>query len=182
MSDCYIEDRECNSDEFQECERHFKCVCETHQKKLKPNRTILKCGSQGGVTLPVGTVAGAAFTLATVNVDSKGLKNRCIKFEFASNIVTTAAVLTLNFQVFKQCKDMPTPIPVGPIWTFSRLAAITEGNTFTFFVCDCDLCNDDCCTYSVVARVAGLATVGVTSINHASLSAIIVENDCNSCK
>ncbi len=180
MSDCYIEDRECDCDECEE----FNCniVCERPRKHLKPNRTILKCGSQGGVTIPLATIAGAAFTLATVNVDTKALKNPCIKFEFASNIVTTAAVITLNFQVFKQCKGILTPIPVGPIWTFSRLVAITEANTFTFFVCDCDLCNDDCCTYSVVARVAGVATVGVTSINHASLSAIIVDNNCNSCK
>uniref|UniRef100_UPI003260CE9E DUF4489 domain-containing protein n=1 Tax=Clostridium sp. NkU-1 TaxID=1095009 RepID=UPI003260CE9E len=47
-----------------------------------------------------------------------------MKFEFASNIVTTAAVISLNFQVFKQCKGMLTPIPVGPIWTFSRLVAV----------------------------------------------------------
>jgi len=65
-----------------------------------------------------------------------------------------------------------------PIWTFSRLVAITDANTFTFFVCDCDLCNDDCCTYSVVATVAGVATVGVTAINNATLAAIIVDNDC----
>ena len=180
MNDLDMRICECDCDECEDC--NCNIVCERPRKHLKPNRTILKCGSQGGVTIPLATIAGAAFTLATVNVDTKALKNPCIKFEFASNIVTTAAVITLNFQVFKQCKGILTPIPVGPIWTFSRLVAITEANTFTFFVCDCDLCNDDCCTYSVVARVAGVATVGVTSINHASLSAIIVDNNCNSCK
>ena len=180
MSDCYNEDRECDCDECEDC--NCNIVCKRHRKQLKPNRTILKCGSQGGVTIPLATAAGAAFTLATVNVDTKDLKNPCIKLEFASNIMTTAAVLTLDFQVFKQCRGVLTPIPVGPIWTFSRLVAVTESDSFSFFVCDCDLCNDDCCTYSVVARVAGAATVGVTSINHASLSAIIVDNDCNSCK
>lgn len=40
------------------------------------------------------------------------------------------------------------------------------------------MCNDDCCTYSVVATVAGVATVGVTAINNATLAAIIVDNDC----
>ena len=180
MNDLDMRICECDCDECEDCGCNI--VCERPIKRIKPNRTILKCGSQGGVTIPLATLAGAAFTLATVNVDTKGLKNPCIKFEFASNITTTAAVLTLNFQVFKQCRGVLTPIPVGPIWTFSRLVAVTESDSFSFFVCDCDLCNDDCCTYSVVARVAGAATVGVTSINHASLSAIIVDNDCNSCK
>lgn len=59
---------------------------------------------------------------------------------------------------------------------FSRLVAITDSNTFTFFVCDCDICDEECCTYSVVATVAGVATVGVTAINNATLSAIVVDN------
>lgn len=114
--------------------------------------------------------------MATVNVDTKNYENPCIKFEFASNIVTTAAVLTLNFQIFKQCGNQLVPLPVGPIWTFSRLVAITSSDTFSFFVCDCDSCREDCCNYSVIATVAGIATVGVTSISNATLSAIVVDN------
>ncbi len=72
MSDYYIEDRECDCDECQDC--NCNIVCERPRKHLKPNRTILKCGSQGGVTIPLATVAGAAFTLATVSVDTKALK------------------------------------------------------------------------------------------------------------
>ena len=37
-------------------------------------------------------------------------------------------------------------------------------------------CEAECCTYSVVATVAGVATVGVTSINNATLGAIVVDN------
>ena len=109
-------------------------------------------------------------------MDTKGFRKPCIKFEFASNIVTTAAVLSLNFQIFKQCKNQLVPIPVGPVWTFSRLVAVTASDSFSFFVCDCDICDTECCTYSVVATVAGVATVGVTSINNATLGAIVVDN------
>ncbi|WP_312430224.1 DUF4489 domain-containing protein [Lacrimispora sp.] len=182
MSDFYIEDRECNSDESQECERSFELVCETRQKKLKPNRAMLRCGNSGALVLPVNTTAGARFTLTTVSVNVKDFKKPCIKLEFTSDIATTAAFLILDFQVFKQCKDIATPIPIGPIWTFSRSLAITDSDIFSFFVCDCDICDDECCTYSVVTRVASTVTVGVTSINHASLSAFIVDNDCNACK
>ncbi len=171
---------ECDCDECQQdCTCNCSCTCERKKKYLRPNRSVLKCGSQGAVTLPLATVAGATFTLSTVSVDTRGLKNPCIKFEFASNVVTTAAVITLNFQVFKQCRGQLVPIPVGPIWTFARLVAVTDSNTFSFFVCDCDICDEDCCTYSVVATVAGVATVGVTAINNATLSAIVVDNaDC----
>ncbi len=162
-------------DRDNECE--CKCCCECERPKyLAPNRTLLKCGCPGAITLPVATVAGTNFTVATVNVDTKGFRKPCIKFEFASNIVTTAAVLTLNLQIFKQCKNQLVPIPVGPVWTFSRLVAVTESNTFTFFVCDCDICDEGCCNYSVVATVAGVATIGVTAINNATLSAIVVDN------
>lgn len=160
-----------------ECE--CKCCCECERPKyLAPNRTLLKCGCPGAVTLPVATIAGTNFTVATVNVDTKGFRKPCIKFEFASNIVTTAAVLTLNLQIFKQCRNQLVPIPVGPVWTFSRLVAVTESNTFTFFVCDCDICEEECCNYSVVATVAGVATLGVTTISNATLSAIVVDNTC----
>ena len=43
------------------------------------------------------------------------------------------------------------------------------------------ICEEECCNYSVVATVAGVATVGVTSINNATLSAIVVDNGCG-CK
>lgn len=166
---------DCHCDKPCDCECKLFCKCEK-RKNLRPNRTTLKCGTPGAVTLPLATLAGTAYTVATVNVDTRGFESPCIKFEFASNINTTAAVVTLNFQVFKQCKGQLTPIPVGPTWVFSRLVAITDSNTFTFFVCDCDICDEECCTYSVVATVAGVATVGVTAINNATLSAIVVDN------
>ena len=166
----------CESENRESC-YECKCCCECDRPQyLPPNRTLLKCGCPGAVTLPLATIAGTNFTVASVNVDTRGFRKPCIKFEFASNIVTTAGVLTLNLQIFKQCKNQLVPIPVGPVWTFSRLVAVTESNAFTFFVCDCDICEEECCNYSVVATVAGVATVGVTSINNATLSAIVVDN------
>ncbi|GLC82702.1 DUF4489 domain-containing protein [Lacrimispora brassicae] len=169
---CYDCDHKCS-----EC----KCICKFERipKPLKPNRTRLKCGiSSGPVTLPVETPAGAAFTLATVNVETKGMNQPCIQLEFASNIITTAASLILNFQIFKQCRNQMTPIPLGPIWTFSPLVEVTDGNTFSFSVCDCDTTCDECCFYSVVATQTEGATSGITTINNSSLAAIIIEGAC----
>ena len=182
MSDFYNRDCECDCDEFQECEQYFECICDTHQKRLKPNSTILKCGNSGSVVIPVGTVAGTRFTLSTISINARDFRKPCINLEFTSNIVTTAAALELNFQIFKICKGQVRPIPIGPPWTFSRLVAITDINAFSFIACDCecDSCDEGCCIYSAVVTVTSIATVGFTSINNASLSAIIVDNakDC----
>lgn len=178
MSDMSCNNCDCDQRDSYDCECRCCCECEK-TRPLAPNRTMLKCGCPGAVSLPVATLAGTSFTVATVTVDTKGFRKPCIKFDFASNIVTTAAVLTLNLQIFKQCKNQLVPIPVGPVWTFSRLVTVTSSDTFSFYVCDCDICDADCCTYSVVATVAGVATVGVTSISNATLSAIVVDNGCN---
>ena len=181
MSDQDMRTCECNcGKEIQDCNCNCSCVYERPRKYLNPNRKALKCGNQGFVTLPAATVVGAAIILATVNVNTKNYRRPCVRFDFAANIVTTAAVITLNFQIFKQCKGQLTPVPIGPVWTFSRLVAVTESDSFNFFICDCDICDDECCVYSVVATVAGIApeieeTIGDTAINNASLSAIIIE-------
>lgn len=178
MSDTNCNSCDCDQRETFECDCRCCCDCEK-VRPLAPNRSALKCGCPGAVSLPVATIAGTSFTVANVTVDTKGFRKPCIKFEFASNIVTTAALLTLNLQIFKQCKNQLVPIPVGPVWTFSRLVIVSSSDTFSFFVCDCDICDADCCTYSVVATVAGVATVGVTTISNATLSALVVDNACN---
>ncbi len=181
------------SDEYEDSETCYdcdnncsECICkfETIPKPLKPNRTRLKCGmSSGPIVFPVGTPAGVTFTLATVNADTKGMKLSCIQLEFAANIITTAAAIILNFQVFKQCRNQMTPVPVGPIWTFSPPTGVTEGNTigntFSFYVCDCDTTCNECCYYRVVVTQAGATTTGITTINNPSLAAIIVDGTCN---
>ena len=137
MSDMNYNNCEC--DQRESCDCDCKCYCECERcRALAPNRTTLKCGCPGAVTLPLATIAGTNFTVATVTVDTKGFRKPCIKFEFASNIVTTAAVLSLNFQIFKQCKNQLVPIPVGPVWTFSRLVAV-----MLHLQCSCNGCR--CC-------------------------------------
>lgn len=180
------------NDDYCDCDREYDCDCgcdcncryekcyhEKKTKNVKPSKTTLKCGMPGAVTLPLATLAGTTFNVATINLDTKNFDHPCIKFDFASNIVTTAAVLTLNFQILKQCGNQLVPLPVGPIWTFSRLVAVTSSDSFSFTVCDCDSCREDCCNYSVIVTVVGVATVGVTSINNATLSAIVVDNSCS---
>ncbi|WP_349947929.1 DUF4489 domain-containing protein [Lacrimispora sp. BS-2] len=161
------------------CSEH-KCVCKFERipKPLKPNRTRLKCGvSSGSVTLPVATLPGVTFTLATVNVETKGMKHPCIQLEFASNIITTAASLILNFQIFKQCRNQLAPIPIGRTWTFLSLDEVTDGNNFSFSICDCDLTCDECCIYSVIATQADVS-LGIATINNSSLTAVIVDAAC----
>ena len=151
------------------------------ERTLAEGRVLLKCGTPGTVTIPADTEAGTSFNLANLNVDAGRYKRPCIRLAFQTNILTSPATVTLNFQVFKQCKGQYTPTPVGPIWTFSRVAStIDEANAFQFAVCDCDTCDHGCCNYSVVAVTAGtVPTVGTTILNNASLTAAVVEAaDC----
>lgn len=162
----------CNDDSHKEID-----CCRKH----KETEVLLKCGTPGSITLPVITVAPASFPLTSLTLNTAGLCNPCIKFEFASNIITPAtAVVTINFQIFKLCRNQLTPTPVGGVWTFSRILNVGGSDTFTFIVCDCDVCPDDCCTYSVVATLP-VINVGITTITNATLSALVVENNCHCC-
>jgi len=179
-----FENRETCYDCDHKCSKR-KCVCklERIQKTLKSNRACLKCGtSTGTITIPVDTLAGVTFTLATVNVDTKCMNHPCIQLEFASNIIATASTQILNFQIFKQCGNLMAPIPVGPIWTFAPSVEFSEGgvftNTFSFSVCDCDTTCDECCNYRVVVTQVGVDTIGMITINTSSLAAFIVDSTC----
>ena len=164
------------------CARNTNRTCpDVNQATPAQNGLTMKCGSFGSVTIPAGTEAGATFPLANLNVNGDGYRKPCVRMEFQSNILNTAATVTLNFQVFKQCKYQFAPVPVGPIWTYSRApSAEEEANAFAFAVCDCDHCDCGCCNYSVVATVAGTAaTAGTTTLNNSMLMATIVEtSDC----
>jgi len=144
-------------------------------KKFQGNGILLKCGNSIPAVVGPTTPAGTSFTVSSFTLSTDNLYNPCIKFEFASNIVATAATITLNLQIFKLGKHQTTPIAIGPVWTFSRAAA-TSADTFTFIVCDSDFCPDNCATYSVVATTVG-ATLGTVAINNPILSALVVENE-----
>lgn len=96
--------------------RRKKCV-------LRPNRTFMKCSVPVTTNIPMTTASGTTFNLANLNIDTSKFHKPCIKFEFTSNILTAAGSLTFNFQINKQCKYQPTSFPIGPVWTFSRLAS-----------------------------------------------------------
>lgn len=169
------DENRCN-DENQEC-RGPKYCCEERKCILSPNRTFLKCSAPLTTNIPITTEADTTFNLANLNIDTSKFHDPCIKFEFASNILTAAGSLILNFQIFKQCKYQSTAFPIGPVWTFSRLASsVGENDVFTFPVCDCDACEDECCNYSVVVTVESLETQAGIVINNATLSALVVDN------
>ncbi|UZQ49315.1 DUF4489 domain-containing protein [Clostridium kluyveri] len=159
----------CSKHEFEPCKKKIEKFCPT----------IIKCSSPGSVTLPAATVAGTAFPLTSLTLDTSRLEDPCIKLEFASNLVAAVAFTgTINFQIFRQCNNQLTPVPIGPAYTFN-LVALLSSQTFSFFVCDCNSCfSNDCCTYTVIATVTSAVTVGTLSINNATLGAIAT---CGSC-
>ncbi|SCJ77389.1 Uncharacterised protein [uncultured Eubacterium sp.] len=164
------------NEENQECKESKYC-CEEKKCVLSPNRTFLKCSAPLTTNIPMATDADTTFNLANLNIDTSKFHDPCIKFEFASNILTSAGSLTFNFQIFKQCKYQATDFPIGPVWTFSRLASsVGENDVFTFPVCDCDVCEDECCNYSVIATIESLETQGDIVINNATLSALVIDN------
>jgi hypothetical protein len=150
------------------------------EKDLCP--TIIKCSQAGSVTVPPATVLGTSFPLTALTLDTSCLKNPCVKLEFASNLVAAVAFTgTINFQVFKVCRNQSTPVPVGPAYTFN-LVALLSSQTLSFFVCDCgDFCCDECCTYTVTATITSAVTVGTLSINNATLGAIAACGSSSCC-
>jgi len=159
----------------------------------KENETILKCGTPGGaISIAPGTLAGTTFTASTLTLNTSCLCDPCVKLEFTSNIdyssPTTIDSTVVSFQVFRLCENQRNPTPVGPQLVFSvpfttvippQPPGFSGTSTFSFFVCDCDICPDECCTYSVVATTA-TADASVT-ITNARLSAIAADNNCRCC-
>ena len=156
----------------------------------KETKTILKCGTPGGaISIAPGTLAGTTFTASTLTLNTSCLCDPCVKLEFASNIAfsspTTIDSTVVNFQVFKLCDNQRNPIPVGPQLAFSvpfttlidpPLPGFSGTSTFSFFVCDCDICPHECCTYSVVATTA--TTDASVTITNARLFAIAADSTC----
>lgn len=175
-----------NSEHDDDC---YSCNKLSH----KENKTILKCGTPGGaISIAPDTLEGTTFTVSTLTLNTSGICDPCVKLEFASNLAysspTTIDSTAVNFQVFKLCDNQRNPIPVGPQLVFSvpfttliepTAPGFSGTSTFSFFVCDCDICHHECCTYSVVATTA-TADASVT-ITNARLSAIAAENNCRCC-
>ena len=172
-----------NSNSKGHYEEEKECGCKKRKEEGTP--VLLKCKTGFPVTIPSTLPTPTSFTLNTLTLRTEKFCNPCIKFEFASNIITTDAEVTLEFQIFKQCKKQLTPTAIGPVWIFSRPAATTAADAFSFIVCDCecedDSCFDECCTYTVVVTVTEDGAAGTTVINIPTFSLLLVENENNKC-
>lgn len=168
------------------------CIC--NKLNRRENKTILKCGTPGGViSITPNTLSGTTFNVSSLTLNTSCLCDPCVKLEFTSTIAysspTTIDSTVVTFQLFKICENQRNPIPVGPQLAFSVpfttliIPPVAPGfsgtSTFSFFVCDCDTCSHECCTYSLVATTATAdATVTITNPR---LSAIASDNNCRCC-
>ena len=171
-------------DRYDEKRREEKHEEKRHEEKRRDERkceTFLKCGCPNSTTIPVitETTVNRTFTLATLRLDTSCICDPKIKLDFASNIISTEPLTgSFTIQIFKQCKHQFTSEAIGPSWEFN-VVDDTQSITFSFFVCDSDGCEDDCCTYTAVARV--ITTNETVSINNATLAATVTcgENECH---
>ena len=171
---------------------------ERDKYKEKKCPTIIKCGCPISILIPEGIKAQTTFTLTSLTLDTSCLCDLDIILQFASNTIATEFKGALSVRVFKQCRCQVTPIPVGATWTLQLgtrgragdgegeevpvpVTTVTDARTLSFFVCDSDSCDKDCCTYTVVATVFGEDTVGTLAINNATLGAVATCNS-NRCK
>lgn len=160
----------------------------------KSRLTILKCGTPSGampITIPTSGTPSAT-TLTSLTTNTSCFSSPCLKLEFACNVsVPSANDITLYFQVYKQVCDAGESTAVGPVWTFTRAlgVVIPEGTVYlitadpvSFFVCDCDGCACECCTYYVAVTPKVNATGDTITINSATLAAIVVDSANQYCQ
>ncbi|MGG7142746.1 DUF4489 domain-containing protein [Clostridium nigeriense] len=156
------------------------------ERKEEKCPTIVKCGCPSST--PINKAKeGEKFIVASLTLDTSCICDPSIKLEFASNIVISDNDsgnhdVGINFKVFKQCKHQHNPIPVGPVWSFFTDEKDLS-TTFSFFVCDSDSCDNECCTYTVVATVADRLNQGSLFVNNATIGAIATcKKKCHECK
>lgn len=165
---------------------------------MNNNKSVLKCGCARSLILPPGGSEGRTGITLVPPEQPKQIENSieltsnivssvcvkipycckpCIKLEFSSNIITTGFTGVLLFQVDKLCDNDLFPTFLSPTWQYSNIAD-TSSNTFSFFICDCEPCQNKHCTYTVRVGVLGPQTVGTVQINNASISAFAAYQDC----
>jgi hypothetical protein len=144
--------------------------------KCDSNNLISKCGESGQLIIPDDTPPGNTFIATTITIDTTKIRNPCIKLEFSSNVITIVFIGTINFQIYRSCNNQQ-PIPIGSPFIYSQSVALpTAATTFSFFICDCDECINQCCVYTVVATPVGALTAGSFGAFSARLMAHIAEN------
>ena len=159
-----------------------ECFCDPN----KLSSAILKCGTSYSTILPGSNITEitTTATVASVTVNTSCFCNPCIKVEFASKIIVPIGIETANitFQMFKSCRNQFQPIPIGSQWTFQT--SVGRSDVFSFFVCDCDTCSNECCNYTVqvtgtildVGDGGGSGGNNDVIINSAMLSVIAIDN------
>lgn len=149
-------------------------------EKVKECPIILKCGCLTTTTIPEDTLVGSTFILATLTLDKSCICESNTKLDFTSSISFRSFSGNITLRIFKRCRNQLTSIPVGSDWIInlgSDVASVTGSNILSFFVCDEALCKEDCCIYTVVARVNSITAVSTITFNNSSLSGIV---SCNS--
>jgi len=159
---------------------------EDYKKEEKNCSTIIKCGYPSSVSLPVVAIGLATqeLPLTSLTLDTSCICNPRVKIDFTTNLVIPIAALLLgpiNIQIFKQCRNQLNRVPVGPAFTVGPLVVVGS-QTVSFFVCDSDSCENECCTYTAVASIPALAVALVGgSLNNSTLAATVACGD-NGCK
>ena len=92
-----------------------------------------------------------------------------------------------NYYNINKSSESCRQIPIGPQFSFTQPIQAIFAIMFTIFVCDCDSCSNECCTYSIVVSAGGSTPViGNVGIFATRLAAIIADNsehndDCYPC-
>ncbi|WP_291651259.1 DUF4489 domain-containing protein [Clostridium sp.] len=167
-----------------DCEKDYRKDYEKDYEKEEKCPTIIKCGCPSSTALPVIGAVTATITLASLTVDTSCICDPVVKLDFSSAFTALAAVTIggISVQIFKQCRNQITPVPVGPVYpVLGGLAAVVlPGAIFTSFsICDSDSCDNDCCTYTAVATIVGplAATVGASFTNSNLIATITCKSN-----
>lgn len=189
------EPRKSYYDDDYESRKHHRDDCCDHRKCCKQKKccdsplggkAILKCGRGAVGPLPKiddGKIFGGtnAIHVGSVTIDTRNLCNPTVLLNFniiLTNLSGEEEDFTLTFTVVKCCKGCTQP--VGESFTFADELEKGVSRSFTFQICDCTNCCDDCTTYTLQITSATLEKAGLSV--KADISALAVENDCcNSC-
>ncbi len=148
-----------------------QCSCCKADTKKENNDVFLYYSTTDTLSIPETTSVGTSFRITTLRTDDFHEQDFTIRFNFSCNLVTEAAIGNINFQIFKQCSDQLTPIPVGSVFNYTKLFLGGDATAFSFKACDTN--HDNCCIYFVLVTVAGTPTTGLISIANANLSALV---------
>lgn len=164
------------------------CEKNSYEREEEKCPTIIKCGCPQSVTLPPisADILNGDVTLASLTLDTSCICDPVIKLDFTSVFATLLDITIggISVQIYKQCKGQVTPTPVGPSWPVTgEIAAgvLAAPSYVSFFVCDSDSCEGECCTYTAVANVSGGVSVGLAAgFTNSTLSATVTcrSNQC----